>query len=510
MIGRKRVVLIRPQNDVGAMGIPLGLLRIGTMLKDAGYEVQIADMSRLMDEGAILLAIDVLMIDPPLLFGVTCLTSEVASAVAISGYIKNYKGIIDVPVIWGGVHPTLFPEETCADKSVDYVCIGEGDKSIVELARAIENGTSVKDIAGIAYKENGKVVVNPPNGYVDLESLPPIDYGLIDLEDYVKTRNGIRSVPYQSSRGCPHHCGFCVNTATHNQEYRVKSASKVVREIRDIEQKYGVNYIDFYDDNYFVDTERAADIAWGLYPSGEQKKIGWFAECRVDYFREGRVDRSLLRICQRAGLSQMTLGAESGSQRVLDAMGKGISVGHTLRSAGVLAQCKGITPNYSFMIGLPDETRQEHEMTVELARQVYHSCPYSLCRVVTYTPYPKTAIADELVKKGLLPEVPTLRGWLDKSVRELYTDRFSSKPWHNDKRFIDSIIRYVNIAYGTYTADEMKHWWLKAFKKPFRYRAVLFVLLAQLRMRKVWTWLPLDGWLFAQMEKVNRWAMERS
>jgi radical SAM superfamily enzyme YgiQ (UPF0313 family) len=491
----RHIILVRPQNDVSALGIPLGLLRIGTMLEAAGYQVKIIDYS--MEDDAQLCLYHELSHDV-LFVGISCLTSEIASAIQISDFIKR---ISDVPVVWGGCHPTLFPEETCADKSVDYVCIGEGDKTIVELAQAIENGSSATGICGLGYKTIDKVIINPQTSYVDLEELPPINYDLIDMSQYIKSRGGIRSIPYQSSRGCPHHCGFCINLAIRNQKYRVKSPEKVATEIVGLIDKYGVNYINFYDDNFFVNIQRVTGISKLI----KRLNIQWFAECRVDYFHDDLVDIKLLKFCQSSGLSQLTLGAESGSQRMLDSIGKDITIEQILHSAEELSHFN-IVPNYSFIVGLPDETKGEQIMTVDLARTVYKICPSSLCHFVTYTPYPKTAITDKLIDNGQIKQPKLLRDWLKNDVRSLYYDRFSSKPWHEDKKFIDNVVFYARTAYALYSSGEIK--WKNIVNRPFRYRGIIFVLLAQRRIESMNFKFPIDKWLFSFMLKINEWVVK--
>ena len=469
------------------------MLHIGTVLTEEGYSVTIIDAVQQPNYKELILK----DINNTLIIGVTCLTSEVASAIEISDYVKS---ISDVPVIWGGWHPTLFPEQICADGSVDFVCVGEGEHTILELVRALESGASHKDISGLAYKADGRVKVNPRKGYVNLEELPPINYDLIDMSQYIRTEGiSINWIRYQSSRGCPHRCSFCINPVTGNQQYRAKSPEKVGREIELLVAKYDVNYVSFVDDNFFVNIRRSRAIAEEIIK--RKLHFKWFAECRADYFRPGFVDEEFLDLAQRSGLSEFTIGAESGSQRVLDdLLTKDITIPQLLNSAKVLSRFD-IVPDFSFIVGIPGETKEEIVATIRLAQEIYRLCP-SQCGFVTFTPYPGCQLTQDLVKKGFLEQPRTLRAWSNNAVRELYYGRFSGKPWHDDTNFINNIIYYTKLAYVTYLYADTKKWLVKTFRHPLRYRAMPFVLIAQIRMKHLNFALPIEKLIFNALLKI--------
>ena len=495
----KKVLLIKPKNDVVAQEIPLGLLHIGTVLNKEGYAVTIIDAAKQPGYEELISK----EIDDTLIVGITCLTSEVASAIEISDYIKS---ISNVPVIWGGWHPTLFPEQVCCDKSVDFACVGEGEYTILELVKALEADASFANIGGLAYKDNGSVKVNPQKGYVNLEELPPIDYGLIDISRYIRTlSNGERRIPYQSSRGCPHRCKFCINVVTGNQIYRVKSPEKVVNEIQILIDKFGVNYIVLVEDNFFVNITRSRGILEEIIKSN--LNIKWFAECRVDYFKPDMVNESILDLAQRSGADEFTIGAESGSQRVLDLIDKGITVEQILTSAKILSGFN-ITAGYSFMLGIPGETREEMVATIKLAQKIYKLCPKGQIGFSIFTPYPKCELSEILVEKGLFKQPETLREWTSDEVRELYYGRFRSKPWYEDYKFMDNVIHYDRMAYNIYPYSGTKNWLRNIIKHPRKYRGMFLVLMAQMRMKHFFFAVPIDRILFrVYIYLRNRWRL---
>jgi radical SAM superfamily enzyme YgiQ (UPF0313 family) len=230
-----KVLLVKPKNDLGISPVPLGLLHIGTALEAKGFKVKIVDCNKDANYKDILAR----ELTDALYVGVTCLTTEIKSSLEISDFVKERS---EVPVVLGGWHPTLFPAQTCADKSVDFVCINEGEDVAVQLAECIESHDSPAGIDGLAYKDSDhKVKVNPCRKFVDIENLPLCNYDLIDLSKYnLITPDKKRILGYQSSRGCPHRCAFCIQTVTCNNVWRAKSAKKTVDEIELLIHKHKI------------------------------------------------------------------------------------------------------------------------------------------------------------------------------------------------------------------------------------------------------------------------------
>lgn len=485
-----KIILIRPKNDIPLSSgiIPLSLLHIGTVLKKKGHNVIIIDALQQTNINELIAN----NIDGAIVAGITCLTNEVVGATEISDYIKSTS---DVPIVWGGWHPTLFPEQVCADKSVDFVCTGEGEDTMLKLVEALESGSPFEHINGLTYKENGIVKVNPRNGYVNLEALPPLDYSLIDIDKYIQVSDdGTRKIYYQSSRGCPYRCKFCCNPATGNRRYRSKSAEKVLKEIESLIDEYGINNISFIEDNFFVNRKRAAQIVEGIIE--RNLNIKWVAECRADYFREGFVDEKFLELAQKSGLCKFTIGAESGSQRVLELIAKDITVEQILNSARILSHFD-ITPRYNFIVGVPGETKEEIVATVKIARDIYRMCPNSYCSFGVFTPYPGCELTDALIKDGVFKQPETLREWSSSNeVRALYYQRNTTKPWHKDVELLNNIVYFGRWAYATYSRAETDKWIIKSFTQPHKYRAILLTLIAQSRMKWLFFAIPVDQILF--------------
>ena len=137
----------------------------------------------------------------------------------------------------GGWHVTLFPVQTCSDPLVDFVITHEGESSFLKLANALREKKSYKKIPGLVYKDNNQIKCNPPK-FIDFNSTPLLAYHLVDTERYISesTFEGrkMRWFPYQSTRGCPHRCTFCINPTCGNTKYRMKDPDKVISEIKQV------------------------------------------------------------------------------------------------------------------------------------------------------------------------------------------------------------------------------------------------------------------------------------
>jgi anaerobic magnesium-protoporphyrin IX monomethyl ester cyclase len=435
---KNKILLIRPKNEVKSdvgVPIPLGLISLASVLKENGFEVKIIDA---MSEKNYLDSIKK-ELDGSILVGLTALTSEIKNAIEILKFIKRNSKI---PTLMGGWHATLFPLQTCEDPLVDFVVMNEGEIALLRLAQALQKNKSYEKIPGLVYKKGNELKSNPFE-YLDLDKLSFLPYDLVDLEKYVPKSEGKRWISYQSSRGCPHNCSFCVNKVTNNTRYRKRSAEKVLEDLKILIEKYNVGGIVFIDDNFFVDKKRVIDICKGMVENN--LKIRWRAECRADYFREGLVDDETLGWCEKAGLNELTIGAESGSEKMLKFMCKGISLDQILRSA-ILCKKYNIIPDYSFIIGLPTETKKDVLLTLKLIKKLLKINSNMLGGINTYRPYPKSEIAELLIKQGTFVQPKTFRDWSKGKHISIYTERTLKQPWQFSPNYIESVSFYVTLA----------------------------------------------------------------
>lgn len=441
-----KIVLVKPANLFGYSAYPpLGLLAVGTVLQNEGYTVKIINAAVERDYKNKLYS----ECREALLVGITCCTSELASAIKIIDFVKERFA---VPIVLGGWHPTLFPTQTCEDSKVSFVIEGEGDYALLELANCLSRRGNLQDVRGLVYKQKGEVIVNEYSNSLDVEELPIVNYNLMDISHYSASRlNDYFSkaekswLPYQSSRGCPHRCAFCINAVTDNRKWRPKSSKKVIEEIGIIVEKHNLDHIRIIDDNFFVDLTRVKEICEGLIDSGIN--ITWDAECRVDYFQEGKLNYDLLNLCTQSGLVELTLGCESGSQRVLDYMKKDIQVADSINAVW---RCNkhNIVPRCSFMTGTLGESVKESLQTADLIRFLRKIAPKMATGIATFRPYPRSEMCKEIEEVGLLKEPDSLRGWITKKQIRQYTERTYRQPWQTEPAFTEKLSFYFCLAGG--------------------------------------------------------------
>lgn len=473
-----KVLLVRPENVYHYNNYPpLNLICLGSRLAAAGFDAKILNTAL---EGDPLEAIEREARDA-LLVGVTILTAEAPDALRI---LKHVKAACNVPTVVGGWHCTLFPEQMAACEYVDYVVAGEGESHLLTIAEALRDGRTPET----------KIFPKEP---LDLDALPAPDYDLDGrLETFVsgyltdklsdRVRRPMRWLPYESSRGCPSKCTFCINVVTGNQRYRKRSAENVVADVVAIVGKYRLTHVKFVDDNFFVDIERIRAIARGLIDAGLD--ITWDAECRCDYFNDRMINDETLDLTRRSGLVQLTLGIESGAQHTLDLMKKGIT---PEQAEHAVAQCNahGITPRSSFIVEIPGETLKDIKATIAFINRL-RKYELFVCGVNMFRPYPRCELTTSLIADGYLEEPKTFEAWTDREAINVYTAAEYIRPWQAHGRYSQNACLYLNMESARTLRNTALDRWID------RARNSLFIGLAKFRNRLKCYALPVDGALY--------------
>lgn len=473
-----KVLLIRPQNVYNYNNYPpLNLISIGSKLKSAGYKVEIINCAF---ERNPLETISNKLRDV-LFAGISLLTSESPDTYQIIKYIKQ---ISNIPTAVGGWHCTLFPEQMANCEYVDYVIAGEGEDHIVEIAETIKNGKKSDT------RIFGKKMLN-------LETLPLPDYGidknierfisnyLTDkLSEYV--RQPMRWLPYESSRGCPSHCTFCINVVADNTRYRKKSAEKVVSEIEHIVKKYNLTHLKIIDDNFFVDIKRVREICEGIIK--KDLNITWDGECRCDYFNDRMLNDETLKLVKRSGLVQLTLGIESGSPYTLQLMKKGITPDQAELAVNKCNEHR-IIARSSFILEIPGESKDDIKQTISFINKL-RKHPYFTCGVGTFRPYPKCELTEKLLKEGYLSEPKNFVEWTNKDIIDLYTSAEYIRTWQVVGRYSESAAYYLNMESSVRLGNHQIN------NKIDKIKNTIFVFLARLRNRLMFYKVPFDKDLY--------------
>jgi radical SAM superfamily enzyme YgiQ (UPF0313 family) len=292
----------------------------------------------------------------------------------------------------------------------------------------------------------------------------------------------MRWLPYESSRGCPSECSFCINVVTGNTKYRKKTALKVITEVEHIVHKYYLTHVKFIDDNFFVDIQRIREICQGLIDHGLD--ITWDAECRCDYFNDRILNDETLALAKKSGLIQLTLGIESGSIHTLGLMKKHIT---PEQAEYAVQQCNkfGIIARSSFMLEVPGETREDILSTIRFINRM-RKYPYFSCGVGTFRPYPKCEMTENLIGQGFLKEPASLTEWVSEDVINIYTAGEYLRPWQVDGKYSVSAAYFLNMESSTRLGNH------QIDRVHDRIKNSLFIWIATVRNRLMFYRFPVD------------------
>ncbi|MBW2981160.1 B12-binding domain-containing radical SAM protein [Candidatus Woesearchaeota archaeon] len=370
-----KVVLINPPlidiktNFAGIANIPLGITYLAAYLREKGIEVNLIDsfgeamekVSPFMEDYVrVGLSPSEIISRIPKdtdFIGISILSS-VFHTIGVEIIKEAKKNFPDVPVIIGGNHATFVYKEFL-DNDADYVILGEGEESFLELV----GGKDPSDIDGLAYKRNGKLLVNPKTKFIkDLNSLPFPARDLIPLKNYWKlgTAHGPVNNKYTSimtTRGCPFGCRFCSSPAFWQRTFRKVNPARVVDEIEYCIKEFGITEFHFEDDNITLDKNHIIEICKEILR--RNLKIAFNTPNGI---RADTVDEEVLKWMKKAGCTHITLAPESGSERVLTLMNKKINLKHLENVVRMLNRLKIKTCTF-FILGYPGETKKDREVT---------------------------------------------------------------------------------------------------------------------------------------------------
>ena len=378
-----KTILIYPKLEFSGTQIPTppySVLFIADYLIKRKIDVKVFDLRYdLLSQ-----VLDAISNNDPEYIGVSAMTGpQIYHALNICKSIK--KEFNKIKIVWGGVHSTILPGQTLQNKLIDFVVRGEGEKPYYELV----SGKKTSQINGLSFKKDKRIYHNPNRELLTTSELNElsIPWDLINPKRYIRSEN----FNIVTSRGCPFKCTFCYNTLLNNV-WRGWDAEKCVKEL-DKALDYGAKKINFYDDNFFANLKRIKT----LFPYFKGRDIKWKAELRVD-----RLDYALAKEAKECGCDQMYFGVESGSQKVLNILNKKISIKDIIKSAKITKDLE-IIADYSWMIGVPGESKSDIRKTLSLIKIVKEINPECEFSIKILFPYPKTIIYDKALKMGFKP-----------------------------------------------------------------------------------------------------------
>ena len=339
---------------------PVGLMYLASYLrKTSAHTVEILDASALeLDYEGIRGRVETIKPD---VVGITMLTFNAPAVLRIAADVKEVDKRI-VTVI-GGPHATIFPDETLAFPQVDHVVLGEGEIVFERLLNALAAGAALDGIGSLGFKRDGKAVIDREFKFIeDLDALPFPAVDLIEAERYFSVLSkGAHTMVMMSSRGCPFNCIYCDRPHL-GRKFRARSPVNVVDEMELYSTRYGIDDIKFFDDTFTVKRQRVVDICDEI--KRRNLKLTWSVRARVN-----SVDYELLKTMKGAGLTSISFGIESGNQRILNNLQKGITLEQVIDA---VSSCRrlGIETLGDFIIGNPGEKKEEIKETIRFARRL--------------------------------------------------------------------------------------------------------------------------------------------
>jgi radical SAM superfamily enzyme YgiQ (UPF0313 family) len=436
----KKILLINPPfyrlMDSHFNGLSLGLSYIASVVSKEGYDVKIfnadfeckkkyADLRKIFEEydnyKKILSDLNypywqevkqqIEQFNPDII-GITVLTGTYKSAENVARIAKQVnKNII---VIVGGTHPTVMPKETIQNKYFDFVVRGEGEYTFLEFIK----GKPIEHIKGLTYiNNNGDVVNNPDREFIkDLDSVP-----FPGRSFYLNDKNHMDFGYVMTGRGCPFECTFCASKKVWKKITRYRSPENVVREVEYVHKKYGTTFFYFVDDTFTLKKRRTKEICKLLLE--KNLDITWICDTRVD-----TIDEELLSLMKKSGCVRVKLGVETGCDRLLSETKKGITK-EQIRRAIALTKKVGVETTTYLMIGMPSETEEEIQETLNFAREL-ESDYYSLSILA---PYPGTEIYADVIEGGKKLPKEHWEYFFHQSKDMILTDNI-------DKRLVDECL----------------------------------------------------------------------
>ncbi len=384
----KKVALVNPPLpvDIGHHPLfpPLGLTYMAAVLDQKGFEVKIIDCpvnnfdhDRLKNE---------ISKFNPALVGIGSMTPTIESAFKCAQVTK--EATPNSTVVMGGPHATFADEEVLnKEKAVDIIVRGEGEETILELAKQPETQEKLCNIKGITFRKDTKIIQTQNRPFIqDLDSLPLPAYKFVSVEKYWVA--GRKLLPIITSRGCPYQCSFCVASQMFGQQFRARSPKKVLDELEWLQNEFGAEGVAFQDDTLTFDRKRAEEICDGIVD--RKIKLHWGCGTRADV-----VTKELLEKMAKANCDETMFGVESGCTAMRAILKRGVT-NQQIENAIKWAKDAGMFVTVSVILGYPGETKQTLQETLDFVAKIEPDDAW-LCHA---TPYPGTHLREIVDKKG--------------------------------------------------------------------------------------------------------------
>ena len=399
---KRKVVLFYPPYDGPPLGAPACLLSLASPLLNSGFEVTIVDAAIEPNWLSVVLR----ELKDAVCLGISTLTGPmIRGAVRLAKAVK--RELPNIPIIWGGWHPSLLPGQTLQPPFVDAIVRGQGELTFLEVAENLAAGKPVHGVHGVSSKQLGMPQHAPERSVASLDDLPRPAFDMVDFDAYERI-SGKRKVGYATSVGCPYACNYCTDMVFYKRRFNALEASRVVAEVTELVARHRIDEVAMLDSNLPVDWRRAKQIAQGFLDS--KLNFGWSFQASTDFLC--RMSDDDVRLLGESGVNHMGFGTESTAASVLKMMNKRHQrvdeMYETVRKAAI----GGIHVTFNLIFGYPGETEEHRIETLrtmsDIARQ-YWNVSFS---PNIFTPYPGIPIWGQLKEMGVR-EPQSLEEWAE-------------------------------------------------------------------------------------------------
>ena len=418
--------------QVPLVNIPLSLLALARMVSD-DFDVRI--INAVVDADYEELILDACK--DAVCFAVSSMTCyQIRDGMNVSAAVKERYP--DMPIIWGGYHPSTQSEQTLQDPNIDIVVIGQGELTFKDAVGRLAKGQSLDGVSGVAYKDGGHIITNSPRGFTDLNEFPPIPYDMVDVEAHIKGyKFGERCLDYYISQGCAAGCNFCSEPIFCGRKWTGLEPETVVAELEHLAKTYNIDTFMIRDSDFFINVNKVKELCNLLIDKDLRLRLT-SANGRMEQLY--RMDDEVWALARKAGVREVFIGTESGYQEALDAMNKGAKVSQINPS---IEKClkHDIDARTSFMVGIPGlDTGEEIKRTFEAINNIISiygeqgQLEHMDILLSFFTPYPHTPLYQKAVECGMA-HLESLEDWGD-------FDQVDFKaPWMSQE-YYDIVIKF--------------------------------------------------------------------
>jgi radical SAM superfamily enzyme YgiQ (UPF0313 family) len=366
-------------------------------------------------------------------FGCTVMPGmQLREAILITRRLKNEYP--ETKIIWGGYFPSNQYRGVLNSGYVDYIINGPGDEAFPQLINSILNDSDFSAINNLIYKNENEFVHTPKAELLDQDMLAPLPYAKLNrfypLINYLgKTFLGTKTAAYHSSVGCPFTCSFCAVVPIYEARWKGKSAPFIYKDVKYLIDEFGVNAVEFHDNNFFVSEKRTVEFSKLII----NEKISWWGEGRIDTIN--KYSDESLELMREAGCRMIFFGAETGNDAILKQMEKGgTQTGKQIKKFAARMKNFDIIPEYSFVLGLPADSpqkvMQQIDEDINFIKQIKEINPFTEIILYVYSPVPTegSELYRNVTETGFkFPE--TLDDWLSPQWENFDLRKNPLTPW---------------------------------------------------------------------------------